>query len=373
MISIESISALSFPQQDNLFQTMFWGEFKRTCGQIPLYFSVTYTPDDGESVYSFPLIVFIRQLTDGACYAYAPRSPSAAVPAAYYGRLLEELAESLRPYLPEKCICMKYDLRWRSRYDEKEPVRLETAQICMNWGTEHRNLYKSPVDYLCPDTVIISLARTPEDILSRMRGTTRNCIRKSYRSSIDFVVHGSEMIHEWYELYRTTAERKHFFHDEEVYFERLFRLRSHPDFLHPAAADIHQKKEVIPLSAPVPLPEFHIMTAEKDGRVLSGIIIAVSGHNAYYMYAGSSLDSRELMPNYGLQWEAMRFARSRGCTQYDLMGIPPNDNSDHSMSGLFIFKTGFGGEHVRFAGTWDYPYDMSLYRPFSMLDTMPLF
>ena len=75
------------------------------------------------------------------------------------------------------------------------------------------------------------------------------------------------------------------------------------------------------------------------------------------MYAASSLEGWECMPNYGLQWEVMRFARTLGCTQYDLMGIPPNSDGENKMAGLYIFKTGFGGRKVRYGGTWDFPYN----------------
>lgn len=84
------------------------------------------------------------------------------------------------------------------------------------------------------------------------------------------------------------------------------------------------------------------------------------------MYAASSLEKRECMPNYGLQWEVIRFARSKGCTQYDLMGIPPNDDKGNPMAGLYIFKTGFGGRNIHFEGTWDFPYNAGKYKEFQL-------
>jgi lipid II:glycine glycyltransferase (peptidoglycan interpeptide bridge formation enzyme) len=61
------------------------------------------------------------------------------------------------------------------------------------------------------------------------------------------------------------------------------------------------------------------------------------------------------MPAYALQWAAMRAAKAAGCTRYDLFGIPPTDDPAHPMSGLYRFKTGFGGEIAHRAGSWDYP------------------
>ncbi len=356
MVTIQQVRPEDFPVQDNLFQTAFWGTFKGTCGQQPLFFTAVYSDRDFSA--QFPFMVLIRMRRDGSCCAYAPRAPSVSIPPEKRGILLEELALAVRPALPEQCICMRYDTAWKSQPGGEETFRPETAQLFMNWGTETHSLRKAPKNYMCPDTVVVNISAAPEQILARMRTTTRNCIRRAYRSGIDFAVKGADALPDWYMLYRETALRKNFFYEKEEYFDRLFSRE------HIQSNAVHEPppaEKIIPLDAPAPVPQFHIMTAGKNKKIISGIIIAVSGHNAYYMYAGSSLGQRELMPNYGLQWEAVRFARSRGCTSYDLMGIPPDNNASHPMAGLYIFKTGFGGETIRFAGTWDFVYDEESY------------
>jgi lipid II:glycine glycyltransferase (peptidoglycan interpeptide bridge formation enzyme) len=82
------------------------------------------------------------------------------------------------------------------------------------------------------------------------------------------------------------------------------------------------------------------------------------------------------MPTYALQWEAMRWAKSRGCRVYDLWGIPDADEetleaefTDRSdgLWGVYRFKRGFGGEVVRYTGLWEtslhplYPLARKLY------------
>lgn len=73
------------------------------------------------------------------------------------------------------------------------------------------------------------------------------------------------------------------------------------------------------------------------------------------------------MPTYALQWEAMNWARARGCTLYDMWGVP--DASEEQLEaefqerqdglwGVYGFKRGFGGEVVRAVGAWD-----RIYRP----------
>ena len=71
------------------------------------------------------------------------------------------------------------------------------------------------------------------------------------------------------------------------------------------------------------------------------------------------------MPSYGLQWRAIRLARQRGCSFYDLFGIPPDADPRHPMHGLFRFKTGFGGRVVNRLGCYDVSWRPLAYRLYS--------
>jgi lipid II:glycine glycyltransferase (peptidoglycan interpeptide bridge formation enzyme) len=71
------------------------------------------------------------------------------------------------------------------------------------------------------------------------------------------------------------------------------------------------------------------------------------------------------MAPYALQWQAMRDAKDFGCTQYDMFGIPPDEDPHHPMAGLYRFKTGFGGNIIHRPGSWDYPCNSVLYALFS--------
>jgi lipid II:glycine glycyltransferase (peptidoglycan interpeptide bridge formation enzyme) len=64
------------------------------------------------------------------------------------------------------------------------------------------------------------------------------------------------------------------------------------------------------------------------------------------------------MPTYLLQWEVgMRWAKKRGMTYYDMVGVPhpENLNPDDSLWGVYKFKVGFGGEISDFLGCFDLP------------------
>jgi lipid II:glycine glycyltransferase (peptidoglycan interpeptide bridge formation enzyme) len=101
-----------------------------------------------------------------------------------------------------------------------------------------------------------------------------------------------------------------------------------------------------------PADEVRLYLAEHQGDVLGGIMVFRFGATAYYLFGGSSDQKRELMPNYLLHWQAMLDFRALGCTTYDWWGIPEEPAADHPWFGLYRFKTGFGGETVRYVGLY---------------------
>jgi lipid II:glycine glycyltransferase (peptidoglycan interpeptide bridge formation enzyme) len=220
MVTVQQDRPENFPVQDNLFQTAFWGTFKNTCGQQSFFFTVLYS--DKDISFQFPFMVLIRFRRDGSCYAYSPRGPSISIAPEKQGILLEEIAVAVKTALPAQCICLRYDLAWKCLNHNDTTELPENEQIIMNWGTKTHNLRKAPGNYICPDTVIINISAAAEQILSSMRTTTRNCIRRAYRSKIEFAVKGEEALPDWYSLYKSTAVRKNFFYEKEQYFDRLF-------------------------------------------------------------------------------------------------------------------------------------------------------
>jgi hypothetical protein len=93
--------------------------------------------------------------------------------------------------------------------------------------------------------------------------------------------------------------------------------------------------------------------ARHDGRPLAATMVARFAGRAYYLFGGSSGELRQLMPTYAVQWEAMRAAARAGCRDYDLWGMPPDDDPGHPWHGLWQFKSGFNGAPAELCGAWD--------------------
>jgi peptidoglycan pentaglycine glycine transferase (the first glycine) len=99
-----------------------------------------------------------------------------------------------------------------------------------------------------------------------------------------------------------------------------------------------------------------LLLAEHDNRLLAGVLVHHFGREATYLYGASSNESRNLMPNHLLQWEAMQWGKSRGASRYDMFGIADTDDENEALAGVTRFKAGFGGEAVRYAGAFERVY-----------------
>ena len=109
------------------------------------------------------------------------------------------------------------------------------------------------------------------------------------------------------------------------------------------------------------------LIAEVDGEAIAGVVLMYFAGRSWYLYGMSREKHREKMPNYQLQWEAMRFLKAQGCTMYDLWGAPDVFDESDSMWGVFRFKEGLGGKVIRTPGAWDYSAVKWLYRLYTGL------
>ena len=110
-----------------------------------------------------------------------------------------------------------------------------------------------------------------------------------------------------------------------------------------------------------------LLIASYEGQPLAGVMVFKQGERAGYLYWASNNQHRNLMPTYLVQWEGIRWAKSNGCTVYDMWGAPDQFDESDSMWGVFRFKNGFGGEVIRTLGAWDYPVKPFLYRMYTRL------
>ncbi|MGB1250098.1 MAG: lipid II:glycine glycyltransferase FemX, partial [Candidatus Promineifilaceae bacterium] len=114
-----------------------------------------------------------------------------------------------------------------------------------------------------------------------------------------------------------------------------------------------------------------ILLAEYEGKPLAGVLLLKSGKQAVYLAGASSNEERNRMPTYAIQWAAIQWAKSKGCTTYDLWGLPDEDadtleaefgERKDGLWGVYRFKRGFNGQVSRTVGCVDKVYNKLVYR-----------
>jgi peptidoglycan pentaglycine glycine transferase (the first glycine) len=109
-----------------------------------------------------------------------------------------------------------------------------------------------------------------------------------------------------------------------------------------------------------------IMQARHADRLLASAMLLREGGQSFYFLAGSLREQpgeRKLFASHALQWALMRHARDLGAKRHDLWGIaPPDAGPNHPWAGVGLFKKGFGGRVVAWAGLWDLIVDPLGYR-----------
>ena len=317
----ERISLDELKEAGSFLQTALWGRFKQAFGWKAL--AVKWRSRDESGT----LLILLKDLLPGLSLAYLPMGPDLNAGQSDREGFLIDLARELRGILPLGTFFLRYDLPDSCGVLEERPV------------LDHP-FVKASLDIQPPDTVVIDLTREEETLLADMHKKTRYNIRLAEKKGVWVEVAGLEKLPDWYELYRITAQRDKIGIHGYRYYEKLFRLMEEDS--------CGGKLSLYLAYCP-------------EGELLAGIIVLLRGTEAVYLYGASSNDKRNLMPAYALQWQAMREAKQYGCRDYDMYGIPPADEPDHPMHGLYRFKTGFGGEIRRRPGAWDYPYSKLMY------------
>lgn len=403
-ISIKKITESKTPNEGTFLQTPFWCEFKTRHGwqynrfDIKVTLSKEYveslkkqgcekspfTNEDYEK--SFEMAVLNRSFVKGMfSIAYIPLMPSlpfectpdevidAAMAddgeavavvqqdfvtpetqAIEFASLLSELAKSLKPLLPKNTICIRFD-------PEVTFTDLEERDL-FNYGlktvawADKLKLKKNKVDIQPPDSTLVSLGGTEEDILGRMHQKWRYNIRLSERKGVVIKKYNGDSpeisgkIDKFYELTKETNARDGNASHAKSYYA---------DLILSSAKEIKEGKDV---------PEVNLYIAEHEGDEIASIVTLFSKTESIYLYGASSNNKRNLMPNHLLQWTAMKDAKAYGSKYYDMYGMPPEGKDEnHPMHGLYMFKANFGGKNIHRTGSWDVPLK-AVYYPYSFAE-----
>lgn len=298
---------LSHHPNAHLLQTGEWGELKRGFGWEPVRI---VSGDNGVQI-------LFRRLPLGFTIGYIPKANVAA-------SLWNEIDS----------VCKQN----RAIFLKLEPDQWEGAQPITNY-----QLLLSPHNIQPPRTLIVDLRGSEEEILARMKQKTRYNIRLAEKKGV--TVRAWDDLAAFHKMMLLTGGRDGFGVHSLEYYRRAYEL------LHP--------KDMCEL-----------LVAEYEGNPLAALFVARHGNRACYLYGASTDEERNRMPTYLLQWEAMKWAKARGCEEYDLWGVPDEDEATleanfesrrDGLWGVYRFKRGFGGQLKRAAQAMDRVYNPLLY------------
>ncbi len=198
------------------------------------------------------------------------------------------------------------------------------------------------------NTLLIDLVPPEEALLANMKQKTRYNINLAMRKGVTVRLATPNDLDLLFHMYAETSLRDGFVIRNQAYYRQVWScfLANQPT-----------------LTADQPLAE--ALVAEVEGSPVAGVIIFRFARKAWYLYGMSRLAHRDKMPNYLLQWEAIKRSRAAGCTTYDLWGAPDQFVEGDPLWGVYRFKEGLGGTVYRYLGAWDLPTNRMLYRLYS--------
>ncbi len=201
----------------------------------------------------------------------------------------------------------------------------------------------SPHNIQPPRTITIDIKDNEETILAKMKPKCRYNIRLAEKKGV--TVRAWNDIQSFHEMMTVTGGRDNFGVHSKEYYQRAYEL-------------FHQKGTC------------ELLVAEYEDKPLAALMVFANGKRAWYVYGASNDQERNRMPTYLLQWEAIRWAKARGCDEYDLWGVPDENEETleanfetrhEGLWGVYRFKRGFGGEVKRAAQAMDRVYNPLLY------------
>ena len=317
-----------------LLQSWEWGEFKEKLGWKAFRVAVE---SQGEMVAGAQLL--IKYVPLGlASIAYIPRGP--------VGDWLNEEIMSL----------LFSELHQIARQNRAIFLKIEPSVL--NDPATDRLLRQyefqpSPYTNQPQATILIDLTAEPDDILRQMRKKTRQYINQAERKGVTVRVGTQEDLPALYELMQITGQRNQFAPRTFEYYEKEWQT-------------------FIANDRTIFLMAFY------EEQLLAVRTAYHFGQHAAEFHAGSSDAQADLRANYLLVWEAIKWAKARGCQTYDLWGIPNEigqaisqgeeptiSNRTDGLWGVYRFKSGFSKEIVCYAGAYDYVYSPLIYNLFT--------
>jgi len=176
--------------------------------------------------------------------------------------------------------------------------------------------------------------KTEEEMLNFFHSKTRYNIRLAERKGVEVKLCGKEMTEKFAEIMLETGLRDGFVVRKAPYFNKILDKLGENARLYMA---------------------FH------EGEAIAGTLAIYYGDKVWYLYGASSNESRNVMPNYLLQWNMIQWSLEKKCRIYDFRGVSGDISEDNPLYGLYRFKKGFNGDFTEFVAEMNYIFSKPIY------------
>lgn len=246
-------------------------------------------------------------------------------------------------------------------------------------------------------TMVTDIDKDDAALLQSFERNNRTKVRSALRKGTEVYVGTRADLPIFVDLMKETGERDGFLTRDITYFESMYdHLNPHGHMelflvrLIPSKVEASAKEDLEKLGKEIKKAEKKKDGTKKDnelkglskrkeklegqleeardlkekypqGIILSGALLALSGHKAYYLYGASSNDYRDYLPNHHMQFVMMQYARDKGAKTYDFGGVSVMPEQDSPHFGLWQFKKVWGTEVSEKIGEFDFILRRPLY------------
>ncbi len=184
----------------------------------------------------------------------------------------------------------------------------------------HANAYES--------TWKLDIRPPEQELLKNMRKTTRYLVRQAMKNP-NITIEQSQDIETYLWLNKQMAKRQKFTPFSDDYIKKEFQAFSTDR-------------------------QISLFLGKYNNEVVCGALIVFWSDIGFYHQAASLEKYAKFSIPYLLQWEAIKQAKAKGCSDYDFWGYTdPQKCPHHPWAGPTLFKMGFGGKAYEYVKTQD--------------------
>jgi lipid II:glycine glycyltransferase (peptidoglycan interpeptide bridge formation enzyme) len=285
---------------NSFLQSDQWAKFQNSIGRKTLKIDGIY--------------VIKYNLPFGKSYLYSPRCVGNFISENFINKI-KEIAEK------ENAIFLKVEPSYAGASEGEFEILLKNFK------------FKKSNNVQPLQTIILDITKSEEELLDQMHSKTRYNINLAQKKEIrikkqDTRNNDQNYFEEFWKLIEKTSKRDGFTAYPKAYYEKMLEI-----------------------------PGVELFTAGADDKIVAANIVLFYNGQAIYLHGASDYEHRNLMAPYLLQWEQIKEAKRRNCTEYDFWGI-----NEAKWPGVTRFKRGFGGQEITYPGAYDLIFKPFWYR-----------